>query len=56
MMKPTHKAHGAEGRENSTLSDESVGFVVLHDHALLTAAGEVNSWRVDSGTTCHTMM
>ena len=25
----------------------------LHDHVLLAAAGEVNSWIVDSGATCH---
>ena len=53
VMKPTHKAHGAEAMDNSTSSNESVGFVARHDHALLTAAGEVNSWIVNSGATCH---
>ena len=53
VMKPTHKSHMAEARDNSYSSDESVGFVALHDHALLAAAGEVNGWIVDSVATCH---
>ena len=53
VMKPTHKAHGTEARHNSYSNDESVGCVALHDHALLTAAGEINIWIVDSGATCH---
>jgi len=53
VTKPTHKVHRAEARKNSYSSDESVGLVVRHDHALSTAAGDVNSWIVDSWATCH---